>query len=569
MMQAHQEQYIPLSIFADNPIRLVDPENYPNSAWFEQTAHYDRMWSYYKGYILNKKASNGAELYPVKLNIVRSAVINHAAVLLGQFQDDQVVQFGVRSNPVIDKEVALAVTKATNILWTINKGGRTMLEQALFQQIFGGCFWQVSWNPTRLKWPIRYFSIDPRACFPVWEGNDYDRLVSMDTNYQIPKPTAVARYGLPLDKFTAYAKSPDYVTIHEHWDEKEFFIKIDDEIGRWPDGKEMKGDNPFYDPVLGHTIVPFVYAPRLRVGEYFGESLVTGLIGPQNSINNNLAHLEEGLADAMHQKPWVRNRTKGAEGLDKGSRSEFINLGMGQPGQKDPPEVGRLEGAELTDPMIDLVTEDLVKLSREHTNLPDVAYGRTDASIRSALTLRYMMWPTTNVGLHYRLNMSGGLKNLNYYAFVIALSKRKFGSDLNGVGSLGIDAVNEQMLEAILLGYKTHWAPMLPDDREGVVNEMVQRVGTELISRETAIRRLDGDDDLEEELDRIEEQKQAEQEAMMKQAEAQAATQDEFAASADERKADLQIKVNKAKPQPKDQTTKAQAKGGRAKNGGK
>jgi hypothetical protein len=98
--------------------------------------------------------------------------------------------------------------------------------------------------------------------------------------------------------------------------------------------------------------------------------------------------LNEGLADAMHQQPWVKGRPKGAAGFDQ-PRNAWIDLGMGQPGSNINPEVGRLEGADLTELMINLVADKLPELIREHTNMPNVGYGRTDASVRSALTLHY------------------------------------------------------------------------------------------------------------------------------------------------------------------------------------
>ena len=548
-----QEEYVPLSLFADKPLQL-EPESYPNELWASQRANYDLCWSYYKGFVLNKRVGDKkALLYPVKLNIVRSAVINHAAVLLGQFEEDQIIQFGLKTNESIKDETRKAVIKATNLLWTINDGDNLMLEQSLMQQVFGGCFWKIAWTPTRAKWPIRHFTVDPRACFPVWDGDDYERLVSMDVEYQVPKPTAAIRYRVELPTTTV----PEYSTVHEHWDEGSYFIKIDEQIGKWPDGSEMAGPNPFIDPVFDRPVIPYVYVPRLRAGDFYGDPLPPGLMGPQNEINNNLAHLQEGLADAMHQQPWVRNRPKGTQGLMK-PRNEWIDLGMGQYNQKEP-AVGRLEGAKLDKPMIDLVTQDLIRLSREHVNLPDVAWGRTDASVRSALTLKFMMWPTINLGLRYRKHFSTGFKHMNYIAMVIAYSKRKLGESLNGVSSLGIDAVNPDMIEAILLGHKTEWPTMLPDDRAELVNEVVQRLSQQIISPETAIKRLDGSDELEEELNRIDEHRKK---------------MDEIAQQKMQQQADLNMQVSdrkeqaKAKP-PKDRTNKAQAAGGRAKFGGK
>jgi hypothetical protein len=239
---------------------------------------------------------------------------------------------------------------------------------------------------------------------------------------------------------------------------------------------------------------------------------------------------------------------------------------MGQPGNPVEPEVGRLPGAELNESMIDLVANKLPELIREHTNLPNVGYGRTDASVRSALTLHYMMWPAVNVGQHYRLNASLALKQVGYLTYVMALSKRKLGESLNGVESIGFVA-SEEAIEAILAGHKTHWPPMLPQDRTELVNEMVQRISAQIISRETAVRRLDGADELAEEMARIEADIQAAQEQQMEMAEQQG----EMTKDQAEHKAglDMERDAAKARLKPKDQTNNAQAKGGRSKNGGK
>jgi hypothetical protein len=131
-----------------------------------------------------------------------------------------------------------------------------------------------------------------------------------------------------------------------------------------------------------------------------------------------------------------------------------------------------------------------------------------------------MMWPATNVGSHYRLNASEALKRVGYVTYVMAHSKRQIDQSLNGVQSIGFEA-SEEALEAIMVGHKTHWPPMLPQDRTEVVGEVVQRISAQLISRETAVRRLDGADELAEEMARIEADIQAEQKRQMDQAEKQ------------------------------------------------
>lgn len=254
----------------------------------------------------------------------------------------------------------------------------------------------------------------------------------------------------------------------------------------------------------------------------------------------------------MHPHKWVRGRTKGAAGLSKG-RDEWLELGMSQMGEKHPPEVGILETAEVTQPMIDYV-QNLISLGRQHTNMPDVAFGLVD-SVKSALTMHYMMWPATNVSRMTRLFTGQALKRLMYTSLVMALSKRDITESLQGVSSIGIEA-NEQMIEAVLLGHRTDWPDMLPQDRPEMIQEMVQRRSAGLISIETAVRRLDGQDGVEEELKRIEEDAVKAQEKQMEMAEQQSTlkAKEMMGGKPGEGK----------KPAPKDQTNKAQAKGGRS-----
>ena len=70
---------------------------------------------------------------------------------------------------------------------------------------------------------------------------------------------------------------------------------------------------------------------------------------------------------------------------------------MEQIGAKNPPEMGRMEGADIKQPIIDYVAQDFLRIIRELNNSPDVAYGKVDSSIRSALTLSFLLKPLSDV----------------------------------------------------------------------------------------------------------------------------------------------------------------------------
>lgn len=531
-------QTVPISVFSDNPI-VIAPEDYPNGQWSAEHAAMNRYWALWKGYTLEEKTKDKkALLYPMKLNMVAPTVVGHSSMVIGQVRDGRIVKFGISTSDGVPKNIAEETGNFMNQLWAVNNGDSIFLEMALFQQIFGGTYIKSAWTPNRKKFQLRFFGADPRAVFPVWDGDDYDRLVAVDIVHQIPKPAAQARYNVNIDHVSG---NIDYATVTEHWDENEYWITIEGKVARWKDGTEMKGKNPYIDPVLGHAIIPIVYIPRVRCGSFWGDSIIPSIEGPQEEVNAAMAHLGDGLADAMHQQPWVKNRAKGKNGLHM-NRNEWLDLGMTQLGTAEP-EVGRLPGADITAPMVDLVTNQMIRVARQYIGMPGVAWGETDASIRSALTLAFMMKPMVDFGTHYRLNMYRGLKQMCYISAVMAYNKSRYLDN----------KISEGHIEAILTSHKTSLPTPLPLDRQEIVSEVAQRIATKTISRKQAIIKLDGVDGVEEQIAEIEADEKAAEEKAMKLAQQQSA-------------------INQPQPQksgkpktPKDTSVSAQAKGGRNK----
>ncbi len=537
-------QSIRPELFADVPLTL-GPEAYPNGIWSDVHANYNHHWSAYKGWVLNETSPDGQLVYPAGLNSIRPACVNHASVFLGQYAD-RILRFGVSTELGVDKEVAEQAGRAINLNWVANQADNLMLTQSLFQQILGGYFFKIDWQPVG-PWPLRYEVLDPRAVFPVWDGTDYERLICVDIIHQMTLPTAQARYRA---RITPEDSDPyQSVTIHEHWDENYFWVKVDGEYMKWADsGAEMNGPNPWQDPLTGRPFIPLVYTPRIRTDSFFGESLVPSLLKPQLEQNNLVAHLIDGVADAMHQQPWVAGRPSGAKGLHR-RVTEWLNLGMGQFGQSHP-SVGRLPGARIEQSVVDFVMKQFTSLTRELGLLPDIAYGRNEASVRSALTLAMLFWPATSVAQRYRLHASTGARWLHYKMACMALTK--------GVKIYDV-VMTREICEAIFLGHKVTWPPMLPQDRAELMSEITNRISAKLISPETAIERLDGPDAVADEIQKIDAYRQklmdAEVDLAKRTAEA-APTPPPFTARS---------RAGGGKPGAgKKTTTQAQAQGGRA-----
>ncbi len=528
------EQTVPVSLFADLPDAGL-PDLFPNETWSDQRTKYDRYWYYYSGDVLKEHMGNQKDAplrYPAGLNFAKAACHNHAALLIGQ-PDDQngLLRFGLVGESNQQKEKLLQRIAS---YWRVNKGDDKFLTQALNMMIFGGAFYRINIDVKRMH-PVSFTTIDPRAVFPVADTYDPDRIISVDIVTEMPVIAAMRRYHIKKPN-----NAGEYVTVREHWDEDEFFVEVDGHFALWSDGTEMRGKNIYKDPITGHNIVPVVYIPRTRTNDFYGESVVEDVMSIQDEINTGASNIGDGVSESMHQQVWIRNRKNGIDGLDL-DRSTIMDLGSSPLGG-DPPELGRLDPVDIQPAAVDYVFDKFPKLARELIGLPDVSWGRNDGSVRSALTLHYMMYPSVNAGIKYRQHFAGGMRELLYKSAIISNVVNKVTT------SAGITIGQQQFTERnaidIYEGLQIFWQPMLPQDRTDLVNEITQRIATNTISVETAIAKFDGENTAKDEVERI---KAEIKEGIL-------------------RKPDTQDTKFGQKPDlPSDRTNKAQALGGREK----
>jgi len=477
------------------------PDSYTNNQWQAQSALYREMWEYFNRDIFDTtlSAQSNIKKYPLGINIFEQACTIHRAALVGEFKDD-VLQFRVTSPNSKNKDAAMVEQKIDQI-WVESGRNSILLEGGLVCQILGGVVFRVLWNPARKKAYIRL--LQPDAWFPVWDPDDYHQINECYVSYMIDAASAKHKYNVRLDDDKDVP-----VPVWEHWDRDFYEVRVDGKLAYWDRAHQfpMGGENIYRDPQTNVGVIPFEYFPRDRAGSFYGIPLGKNLLQLQNEYNLRAADLGDGAMEAAHQYMFAKNIPAGTDSI-RLQRGKLINLGVGALGGKDP-DVIAVKGGEVPEASVNWVQR-LQGDTRSAAYTPDVAYGEDEGSQRSALTLAFRMWPMTQSVRAVRGFWTDSFYHLNRKAIIVASSYEK-----NGYG-----------LESRHADYRLipMWAPMLPKDRSEEVNEVVVRKQTGLISTYHAVELLEDreKDYIEEEVARIEADRQQEADLMMQQAMAQ------------------------------------------------
>lgn len=478
-----------------------EPIHYPNLAWARQSNRYRDYWHYYDGEKLDEEVEagiteTGAQLlrFPLRINLIKMAVMKHAFALLGEYTEQGIVEFRGKARRRIRPEIIEPGQKAETDplladidqfledLWDENGAMSILPEQARIAHVCGGCVFKVAYDETK-ETKVRIEVILPDYFFPVWDSTDYHNLLEVTIAYDVPVQEAKLRLGYVP---TATAGSGDTALYQEHWTKTHYECTIGGQPAKSPHGLPYSGPNPYVDPATGEGILPFEYFPVDRAGEFYGHSLVADLMGLQDEFNIRLGDVGDAVNEAVHPLRYGRNLPRQRKDI-KLSRYKIINLGQNAPGQEQP-EVGYVEHPGLPQGTMDFLKM-VMAVFQQVAHTPPVAYGMDEGSQRSALTLAFRMWPTTAYVRDTRALWSAGFAQLNRKAMIIHMTK----------------AGKTAILRKEHLGYTltTKWSPIIPRDREQLVNETILLSSAKLRSPEMALAVLGDVEDIPGEIERI------------------------------------------------------------------
>jgi len=454
--------------------QLSDIPNFPYDEYNRNETRYSQAEQWYSGKALDETATiNGkaTDLYPVKINPLKSAVEKHTHFLFGEVQQDDRPLVGPRVlSPSDDKrEVAQKAEDVLVQLWYENNGRSIQWENGANSQVYGGCIFQLIYDPTDpfRTIPLRIERIHPKYFVGIPYATDMWRL----REAWIIKPITHAE---ALSMGVEIADSVDPWLI-EHYTESVYDVWVNSQPAYY-----IKGD--INRPLTGANewgFVPIVYIPHIRITGFYGDNLIDVVTGLVKEINLRVADFGDAVSVDSHSYLGMRN-VNGAPVVQQLAPGLYaVNVGSTPniTGQDAQPDIFELRKPSASTPMEDLVLM-LYDMYRRLAYIPAVVDGEDEGSQRSGLTLAMRMISLTAHTDTERIFWTSGIILLNRMALRM----------------LAIKGEVEITIEHATLRQKLEWSPVLPRDRETVVNEAVALVGAKLGSPERLLQQLGVDD---------------------------------------------------------------------------
>ena len=431
---------------------IIDASPMLRTTWLSVRAGHEKAARYYSGDIFKDSieteiGEDGAPLlYPIGVNLVKMIVLSMTDSAFGEWDDQRnIVLFRPHSDTPTQQERA-AVDFATQILEDSNAGS-TFWELEFDRNLYGAGVLRVNFDFTRPS-KIRWSRVPVDSFYPVFDPEDPDKLLECWYVTQILPEQARQIYGMEV-----LGDMP--VSRIEHWSLSTYETTVD--------GKRAD----LYSGVNPWGVIPFVYIPRMRTIDWWGEGMAEDIYAPQDEINMRLADAGEALN--VHSHPIMHGTNLPRDFNAKNfplSASAMWDLGRTRAGG-DKPEVGLLESDNPVADATFKYIQFLYDFTRTSASAPPIAFGEdSGGGQRSGVTLEIRLWPLLKAMRRSRGYLTAGLLQALQVTGKI-LKQKNFKDTPAGV----VD---------VLVGRKVipSFNPVLPRDQSLVVDEVVKLLST-------------------------------------------------------------------------------------------
>lgn len=456
-------------------------EGFPEVEYQRNLSRYNESEKWYDGTKLDEEVERegkAVELYPVKLNPLKSAVQKHTQFLFGQIEESdrplvypRVLPRDTESDE--EKKLAQQAEDALYQAWWENNGRAIQWKSGAQSQIYGGTVFRLVYDPVdpMRTLPFRIETIHPKNFVGVPDGDDFWNL----REAWIVRPI---NHDEARDHGVEVEESDDCFMV-EHWTRTYVETTINNvPAKRWVDNKwqPLSGENEW-------GFIPIVYIPHIRSYGFYGENIIDTVTGIIRELNLRIADFGDAVTVDSHSYVGMRN-VDGAPKVQQLAPGFYaINLQnkLDFSGTKGDPDLWEIRKPAASEPMAKLV-ELLYLMFRRLVYIPSVIDGEDEGSQRSGLTLTTRMISLTSHTDAERIFWTTGLDLLMRMLLRMMKVKKVAG-------------ITDRHLQ---LRIRQEWNPVLPRDREAIVNEAVTLMAAKLGSPERLLELLGVEDAPEE-----------------------------------------------------------------------
>jgi len=446
--------------WADLGISHID--NATQNTWQSELSRASQAFFYWSGFIFKEKVrdedielEDAPLLYPIGVNLIKMLALAHADATFGEF-DELPLTFAERKDKNNTPGAPEAIELMSRVMLNSN-AAQLLWEGELERQLFGGTAIKISPDLSMPGGGARWSRVGKGSFFPIWDPEDPNRLLEVYTIDQINGRQASLKYG--------YETTRDWVNRVERWGISDHETRLDQQVI-----SKHTGANPW-------GVVPFVYTPRFRLGNWFGDSLTEDLMDVQNELNMRLGDIGEAINYNAHPIKYGINlpRDFTADNYPLGPNAMW-DIGRAL-GNSPEPQVGVLEPKNPIPSGSFEYVQFLYDWSRTSTFAPPIAFGEDNGGgQRSGATLEIRLWPMLKAIARSRSYHAAGMRQAAQITGKIYAQKQ-----YSGVPSNAIDCLLEGSISP-------RYSRVLPRDQAALVDEVVKLLSTTppSISLETA-----------------------------------------------------------------------------------
>lgn len=399
--------------------------------------------------------------FPLGLNLVELSCTVHRDIARGILPDSENLIARATVDRTGDPDRGTLIEEIINDqVWEPSHGGAIQQEGLLEMNIYGGCVFQLCWEPWDFDLPLR-LSVrlikDPSCIHPVWSRRNPYRMQEVYIGYSISHEAARKIYGVEPH---SDGELPLYM---EHWTRDEWHVRVDDQVPTmvWGDHVlPLEGENPW-------GFVPVYYVPHERAIDLFGK----GLIDDEDivlEINARAADTSDIIRSTWPGMLWGRD----IEGrptmwdVQDGSGNHVVDMmWLGRTrtvSGANPPEVGAIPTPDMPESVI-IWNKELLAYHQLTRRMSPALFGMDDTQSGriTGPAVEARMVSSTNHAITERINFKDALVLMSRDIIRI-LAEREASNALAELGITGPGLTEQDALRRI----RYRMPPMLPQDQE-------------------------------------------------------------------------------------------------------
>jgi hypothetical protein len=425
-------------------------------------AEYDKASRYYSGEIFQERVEVEANendaplLYPVGVNLVKLMTMALTDGFLGEHQDVDPILFVSRNNQESKPYVAPTVEYLSRLL-RASSASSMFWEFEFSRNLYGGSVLRVV-PDLATGTHVRWARVPVDSFYPIFHPEDPNVLLEAIVITHLTQEQARALYGITSTKA--------FVVKVERWTASEYETSIDGTVV-----SPYSGVNPW-------GVVPFVYIPRLRTINWFGEGMAKDLYSVQDELNMRLADVGDTLNYNSHPVYWGINLPQTFTSTNYPvAPNAFWDLGRSFGTGGNEPKVGMLQSSSPVPDAAFKHIDFIYNWARTSSFAPPIAFGDDNGGgQRSGVTLELRLWPMLKSIRRSRSYMTDGIHRAMKITAMILKQKNFKDVDRQVIDGLLMDDITPQFHH------------ILPKDQPAVVDEVVKLLSTNppSISLETA-----------------------------------------------------------------------------------